>query len=79
MEAHSVTALPYCHVLPLSLYGLVGQGIRVARDPTVDRFSLSPLPSFFLLTFLSRLEVLVDGYNSLDRNFDSSLSTIPSP
>ena len=36
MDSVIVTALPYCHVLPLSLYGLVGQGIRVARDPTVD-------------------------------------------
>jgi len=32
-----------------------------------------------LFFMLPRFEILVDGYNSLDRNINSLLSTVPSP
>lgn len=42
----------------------------------IKAFSVDKYPPLFLLP---RFNILVDGYNSLDRNINSLFSTIPSP
>ena len=54
------------------------QGKQLLSEATHKRL-LRVIRLFSSFLFFFRFDILVDGYNCLDRNISSSVSTIPSP
>ncbi|EYE97185.1 uncharacterized protein EURHEDRAFT_322642 [Aspergillus ruber CBS 135680] len=52
---------------------------KLLSETTHNHIGLLRVNRFASSLFFSRFDILVDGYNSLDRNISSSVSTIPSP